>query len=116
MDERLEKALDFSNYRLTIETQKVNLKTRIETLQTIMYQNGIWKADPTTISFVHSLIENEINTSVLIDSRGNPFQIDDLRLFKVALIEAYNSAMNEFLVESQKLTKARNIKKLMDWQ
>ena len=54
MDERLEKALEFSNYRMTIENQKKNLKTRVDTLQTFMYAKGTWKADQPLISFVQS--------------------------------------------------------------
>ena len=40
MDERLEKALEFSNYRATIETQKKNLQMRVETQQTVHYNGG----------------------------------------------------------------------------
>ena len=115
MDERLEKALEFSNYRITIENQKKNLRSRIDTLQTIMYKNGTWKADQTTIAFVQSLLDNSLEQSVIQDARGNPIKIEDLHDFKITLLSAYNAAMNEFLVESQKLAKARNIKKIMDW-
>ena len=79
MDDRLEKALEFSNYRMTIENQKKNLKIRMETQQTFMYQKGTWRAD------------------------------QELAFGK------YNESMNEFLMESNKLAKARNIKKVMDW-
>ena len=115
MDERLEKALEFSNYRMTIENQKKNLKTRVDTLQTFMYAKGTWKADQHLISFVQSLLDNKYENAIIVDSRNNPIQIDDIHDFKLVALEKYNAAMNEFLVESNKLAKARNIKKVMDW-
>lgn len=115
MDERLEKALDFSNYRLTIETQKRNLKARLEALQTFMYNNGTWRADTNTIAFVHALIASGNTEAIIQDSRGNPVIVSDLSDFFTHLISTYNQSMNEFSIESGKLAKARNIKKIMDW-
>jgi DNA-binding ferritin-like protein (Dps family) len=115
MDDRLEKALEFSNYRMTIENQKKNLKIRMETQQTFMYQKGTWRADQLLISFIQSLLDNEFENAVIQDSRNTPIQIDDLHEFKLMIIEKYNEAMNEFLMETNKLSKARNIKKVMDW-
>ena len=58
MDDRLEKALEFSNYRMTIENQKKNLKIRMETQQTFMYKKGTWRADQLLISFVQSFMNH----------------------------------------------------------
>lgn len=115
MDERLAKALEFSNYRATIENQKRNLRSRVDTLQTITYNNGTFKADKSTISFVSSLISLDNNEIIVVDERQNPIEISDPKEFLETLLNAYNSSMNEFLAESKKLAKARSIKKIMDW-
>jgi len=115
MDDRLSKALEFSNYRITIENQKKALKARVSTLQTFMHQEGVWTADLATISFIHTLISSGETSSIIQDTRGNPVQVDDLAEFLKLLISTYNMAMNELSVEFNKLSKARNIKKLMDW-
>jgi len=115
MDDRLEKALEFSNYRMTIENQKKNLKIRMETQQTFMYQKGTWRADQQLLSFIHTLMSYDLTKAVLQDSRDNPIEIDNLAEFKELAIGKYNESMNEFLMESNKLAKARNIKKVMDW-
>ena len=115
MDERLEKALEFSNYRLTIENQKKNLKTRVENLKTFMYERGTFKADQQLISFLQSLLSSKYEQAVVVDSMGTPIMIYNLHEFKMLTLEKYNAAMNEFLIESNKLAKARNIKKVMDW-
>lgn len=122
MDERLAKALEFSNYRSTIENQKRNLRARVDALQTITYNNGTFKADKDTISFVDTMIkhnptatEDNEEVIVVVDERQNPIDIYDPKDFLSTLLEAYNAAMNEFSIESKKLAKARSIKKVMDW-
>ena len=42
MDERLEKALDFANYRITLGNQKRTLKQRTQVLQTVHYEKGVF--------------------------------------------------------------------------
>lgn len=115
MDERLAKALEFSNYRSTIENQKRNLRSRVDALQTVTYNNGTFKSDKTTISFVKTLVDLNQSEAVVTDERNNPIEISDPKDFLETLLNAYNSSMNEFLAESKKLAKARSIKKIMDW-
>ena len=45
MDERLEKALEFSNYTLTLNNQKRNIKNRVAQLQLVHHQAGVFIAD-----------------------------------------------------------------------
>ena len=115
MDERLEKALDFANYRITLGNQQRTLKQRIAVLQTVHYNKGVFFADSQTISFVKTLIDCEKKESVIIDSKENPIIIEDLKDFLETLLSAYNESMNEYKVQSDKLKKSRNIKSLMDW-
>ena len=116
MDERLSKALEFSNYRNTIENQKHNLRARVESLTTVTYNNGTFKADKSTISFVKTLIDyNNGDRIAVVDERTNPIEIENPQEFYEDLMLSYNAAMNEFLIESKKLAKARSIKKIMDW-
>ena len=91
MDERLEKALEFSNYRMTIENQKKNLKLRMETQQTFMHERGTWRADQQLLSFIQTLLTNDIDSSVLQDSRGNPIELSNLKEFQEIAIGKYLS-------------------------
>ena len=115
MDERLQKALEFSNYTLTINNQKKNVKNRVAQLQTVHYSGGVFHADPTTISFVKTLLDLEHPVVILVDVKENPIRINNPEEFLTKLLDAYTSAMQEYDVEYTKLKKARNIKKLMDW-
>ena len=115
MDERLEKALAFSNYRTTIENRRKAIKRRFNTMMTVHFNNGMFKSDKETIGFVQALIESGHETATLLDERQNPIDITNMAEFKESLINTYFSAMNEYSTEMRKLATARNVKKAMDW-
>lgn len=115
MDERLERALEFANYRITIENQKATAQRRLNTMLVFHYNNGVFSADSTTISFVAALIAAGIQTSIVLDNKNNPIEIENLKEFQDQLISTYHIALNEYATEHQKLARARNIKKAMDW-
>jgi hypothetical protein len=115
MDERLEKALDFANYRQTLANQKRNIRTRMQMLQSVHYNNGSFLADTVTIGFINSLLAAKRKSAIVLDTRENPIKIDNLQEFQDLLIEKYTEATNEYTILLDKVNKARNIKKLMDW-
>ena len=53
---------------------------------------------------------------VVNDVHNNPVQIEDSELFFEKLISAYASAMNEYIISHEKIKKARNIKRLVEWE
>lgn len=115
MDERLEKALEFSNYALTINNQKRNIKNRIAQLQIVHHLGGVFIADHATISFVKALVDLGHTDGVMIDSKENPVKVKSFTELLEKLTTAYFSATNEFDAEYEKLKKARNIKTIMEW-
>ena len=52
---------------------------------------------------------------IVNDSRKNPINVKRLKELKDKLGDAYTSATTEFDIENERLKKARNIKKIMDW-
>ena len=115
MDERLSKALEFSNYALTINNQKRNIKNRVAQLQIVHYLGGVFLANHETIAFIKTLIDLEHKSSIVIDSKQNPISVKSLKELLDKLLNAYTSSTTEFDIENEKLKKARNIKKVMDW-
>ena len=115
MDDRLEKALEFANYRITLGNQKRTLKQRTQVLQTVHYARGVFFADPITISFVKTLVDLDKKEAIVIDTKDNPIPIDNLSEFLETLISAYTEASNAYKVQAEKIKKSRNIKSLMDW-
>jgi hypothetical protein len=115
MDERLQKALEFSNYSATINNQKQNIKNRVNQLKTVHYNSGVFMAEQQTIAFAKTLVDMEIKSAIVEDSKGNPVEIKNTEDFLEQLMSAYTSAMTEFDAQTSKLKKIRNLKKLMEW-
>ena len=115
MDERLERALEFGNYRTTLSNQKKNVIARMKTLQIVHHQGGSFVSSPSNIGFIHALIAAGKKSSIVLDSKDNPIEISDLSEFLTMLIESYTEGTNEYKVQMDKLKKSRNIKKIMDW-
>lgn len=115
MDERLERALEFGNYRATLSNQKRNIIARMQTLQIVHHNGGSFNANPQTISFVQALVASDKKSSVILDTKDNPVEIQDLSEFLDMLVSAYTEGVNEYKVQMDKIKKARNIKKIMDW-
>jgi len=115
MDERLQKALEFSNYNLTITNEKRNIKNRVNQLQIVHHSGGVFLAQPETIAFVKALIDLEYKESIIIDTKENPIRISDLKELLEKLVNAYTSATQEFEVEYNKIRKSSSIKSIMGW-
>jgi hypothetical protein len=115
MDERLQKALEFSNYNLTITNQKQNIKNRVKQLQVVHHAGGVFTADQSTIAFVKTFIDLGHTDGIIIDSKENPIVVSKLQDFLEKLMTAYISSVQEYDAEYSKLRKARNIKQIMDW-
>ena len=115
MDERLQKALEFSNYTATINNQKRNIRNRFAQLQLVHYMGGVFIANQETISFLKTLIDLDHKNGIIVDSKDNPINVNDLKELLDKLVSAYFSATTEFEVGYAKIKKARNIKTTMDW-
>lgn len=113
MDNKLEEALAFSNYRLTLNNQKKNLKTRMNTMMTIGYHGAMFTAKLELINFVKQLLDLNAGQYVLLDDNENPVLIKDLLDFHTKLLTQYTEAMNEYYTEYEKLKKLRDTKKLV---
>tara|TARA_B100000212_G_C27370789_1_gene532448 strand:+ start:326 stop:730 length:405 start_codon:yes stop_codon:yes gene_type:complete len=116
MDERLSRALQFSNYRQTLHIQKQNLIQRMRNQSTVLHNNGMFIADPTTIAFTKALIDRGYENAIIIDSKEVPIKIENLEEFLVLLLDANFKATNEFYVANEKVRRSRNIKSLLEWE
>lgn len=110
MDDRLQKALDHSNYKVTIVQQKENIKARFANAVLYAKGGGLFSISPELINYVNLLIQNGEEDSVIIDSKGNPIMIVNLKEFFEDIQAQYAEAKNEFFAEYEKIRKARNVK------
>lgn len=114
MDERLEKALDFSNYMVTMYNQKRSLKEKFYQ-DLIYYYNGAqFTVTKDLISFCNVMNINNQDEMVLVDDNDVPVIIDDLQEFIKNISDIYFTASNNYIYNYNKLKNNRSVEKLVD--
>lgn len=117
MDERLEKALNFSNYMVTLNNQKRVLKERFREQTVYYYQGGQFTVSKELMTFVSMLIEQGNDTDiVLVDDNETPIMVSDLSDFQSNILNTYFTAANEYHAEYEKLRKNRSVEKLVEFE
>lgn len=113
MDERLEKALDFSKYQQTLQIQKNNLKLRLEHMLITKFEEFVFNCSMELINFIHMCLQCDQKSVIIFDVHKNPVKINDLKKCHDSFLTTYNIAYNEYLENYNKLKKSRNIKKVV---
>lgn len=107
MDERLEKALQFSNYMVNLNNQKRILEETYHQ-DIIHYFNGAqFTVDKELIVFCKIMIDLGQDVVVLVDDNKRPVEIDDLPDFFDEILTIYNEASNEYHVNYLTLIKSK---------
>jgi len=115
MDERLEKALEFSNYMTTLSNQKRILKERFIEDSFYYYKGCQFTVNRELITFVNLLVEKDNDSIVLIDDNDIPVSIDNTESFLQDLFDVYFSSSNDYLAEYNKLKTKRKVEALVDY-
>jgi len=114
MTSKLTKALEFSNYRLTLNIQQNALRSKVQTLLSYSTNGGTFEISQMLISFVQTLITQGHTKAVLLDVYNNPIEIVGLDDFLDEILSRYFEATNEYHAEYSKIKKSRKVHKLVD--
>jgi len=110
MDERLEKALEFSNYTVTLNNQIRLLSEKFAENNIYYYGGGQFTATEQRMTFCDMLVNRGLESVTLIDDNGTPIDITDISQFLQEIMDLYFSSTNEFRTEYDKLRKNRSVK------
>lgn len=117
MDERLAKALEFSNYMVTFNNKKQILKEKFNADLLYYIQGSQFTITKELITFVGFLLEKGNTTDIVItDDNNYPIRISDLNDFYDNIIDKYFSATNEYLTEYEKLKLNRSVETMIDYE
>ena len=114
MDKRLEQALQFSNYRITLFQQLKTLKLKVANRLMYSHNGGTFKINRELISFCYSLLNDDQTETVLLDVNETPILIDDLLQFTDNIYSKYFETLNEYHTEYEELRKSRSVDKIVD--
>jgi hypothetical protein len=114
MSERLDKALEFANYRLTLNNQFKRVKVRAEGMLIYAKSGGSFTIDQSLICFVDYLVRSNMKEATLLDDNKNPIHIEDIQLFLKEITSRYFEVTNDYLKEYQTIRKSRNVRSILD--
>lgn len=113
MSTRLTKALEFANYRVTLNNQQAQLKAKTQSLLSYSINGGSFTIDIPLITFCKQLLDEGHNEVVLLDIYKNPIKVE-VKTFYEEIQSRYFEVTNEYYVEFEKLRKARKVHKVLD--
>jgi hypothetical protein len=116
MDERLKKALELSNFVVTLDNQKRLLKEKYHGSLLYFYKGSQFTVTKELMSFVAMLVSREnIEDVVLTDDNDIPASISNLEEFQDDIFEVYSTASNQYHAQYEELKKKRGTGKLVDY-
>lgn len=113
MEERLEKALEFTNYRQTLNNQLHKIKVRAEASLLISEAGGKFTINPELMAYVDLLIRQGYEDATLLDDNKYPVHIEDTKAFLNKMLGLYHEVVNDYFQEASALKKARNVKSIL---
>lgn len=98
-----EKLIADAKARFSHNSSKHYLKEKYESKLLVADQNGLWKADLPTLTFLQSSFYEEV---IMVDTFGNPVKVNR-KLLLDKLIEIYETVMESWIKEFQELENKR---------
>lgn len=110
MDDRLKQALEFSNYRITLNNQLYLLKEQFD-IDCLFYKNG--GTFKLTQEFIH-YVSNMDGDIILLTTTNMPVKIkkEELEVFKKEINEKYNTAISKYYDSYERIKKQRTVENL----
>ena len=114
MDDRLEKALDFSNHMITLNNQRSLIHEKFLENCVHYVNGGKFNVNRELINFCNTLIQNNQNSSILIDDNNSPIEIENLQDFLDKILDIYSTNSNSYLQKFNELKKTRTVEGILD--
>jgi hypothetical protein len=113
MSTRLTKALEFANYRVTLNNQLEILRARTQSFLSYSINGGTFTIDRELIAFCKILCDSKTESAVLLDVYNNPIMIKPEE-FYAEILSRYFEATNDYYYEYEKIRKARKTHRVLD--
>ena len=114
MDDRLEKALDFSNFMVTLNNQRKLIYEKFLENSVYYEQGGKFAVNKELINFCHTLLQNNQTSAVFIDDNNTPVEIEDLQEFSDKILDVYFTTVNEYLFKFKEIKEKRTSEGLLN--
>jgi hypothetical protein len=113
MSTRLTDALEFANYRVTLNNQQAALRAKTQSLLSYSINGGTFTIDRPLLNFCKLLLEEKQTDAVLLDIYQNPIKVN-VESFYEEILSRYFEVTNDYYAEYEKLRKSRKVHKVLD--
>lgn len=113
MDERLEKALEFSKYMSTLSNQRRLLHEKYLENSIHYLNGGKFTVDKELINFCNMMVISNQDSVILIDDNQMPIEVADIRKFLEDILNIYFTNTQEYFVEFNKLKSNRTVEGML---
>jgi hypothetical protein len=113
MDERLEKALEFSKYMTTLNNQRRLLHEKYLESSIHYLNGGKFTVDKELINFCSILSSKQQDSVILIDDNNMPVEVPDVSKFLEEILNIYFTTTQEYFVQFSKLKANRTVEGLL---
>ena len=114
MDDRLQKALDFSNYMVTLNNQRRLIHEQFLENSVHYLNGGKFSITRELINFCQTLITNNQSNTILIDDNNSPIEIENLQDFLDEILSIYFTNVNSYYNKFNEIKTKRSIQDLVD--
>lgn len=114
MDNQLQHALEFANYKQTLNNQLHKLRIKAEGELLIAEAGGKFSINQHLICFLDYLVREGYSSATLLDDNKSAIHIPDTTAFLKKITTRYFEVTNDYFRESQIIKKARNVKSILD--
>lgn len=114
MEDRLQQALAFANYKQTLNNQLQKLKINTESQLMYAEAGGKFTINRELICFFDYLVRIGKTEASVIDDNGSPILISDVKAFLEKITTRYFEVVNDYLHQSGQIKKSRDVKSILD--
>ena len=114
MDEKLQKALEFANYRQTLNNQLRQLKVRTQSQLIFAKNGGSFTIDRELICFFEYIVSKKLKDVTVLDDAETPIQIINPKEFLEEITLRYFEVTSDYFRDFQQIKKSRSVKSIVN--
>ena len=114
MDDRLEQALEFANFKHTLHIEKKRLQAKLHRDLELAYNGGMFTIDRTFVVFLHLFNPDDDGSITILDDNLTPIIILNPIEFHHEVNNTYHRAVNRYRIEFELLKKKRSVKAIVN--
>lgn len=113
MNDDLKRVFEIANFMTTLNTQKRELYEEYEQSSYYFKDGHVFKVNADLITLVSALNNSNLESTVILDSNNEPFNIENISEFLKDVIAIYTESINSYYYNYKKLIQNRTVESII---